>query len=183
MSNRLTDTIRRQIVDKALNQTLAIKEAELKQREIDLGAKAYDEAVPKKLRDALANIPSGWVIMKKSVSFNANGWVVKMDFPFEKAVPRHAEYNNPAIGSVSETTADELQRWAQDKKSLAEERDTMSSKLRAMLGSFYTFKQMRDRWPAGSEFYDEFDHEKTNVPMIMVEDINKMLGIGGKEEE
>lgn len=178
---RLTDSIRRQIIDAALGSAMAKREEELKARSLEVGLQAYNEIVPEKLRNTLKDIPPGWVGAKDIIRFNANGWIVDIAFPDKMAVTMSTCYNGYALGSPSPETADKLQRIAQDRQSIETDRRAMTVKMEALLKTFYTFKQMRDRWPEGKKFYEQFDYERSTVPTVQVVDINNMLGLSKED--
>ena len=182
MSSRLTDTIRRQIIEKAVKQATAAQRAELHDRETALVKQAYEEIVPAKLRKALEDIPPGWVHMNDVIRVNANGWNVKLKNPNELAVTIGHNNRGETLGSPSPETADKIQKLAQDSSSLTELENEMRSKLRSVLNTVFTFKQLRERWPDGKEIYEEFDYATTKVPAVQFTEISAMLGLGKEEE-
>lgn len=178
---RLTDMIRKQICEKAIKHAMTAVMEELAAREKVLASKAYDEIVPEKLRKALANVPPGWVEHSKVVTINANGWQAKLNIGREVPVQQNHKYGN-ALGSPSPETADEIQKLVQDKQSASETGSEMHAKMKSFLATFNTFNQLRDRWPDGKEFYEEFDTDnKPALPSVRVAEINSMLGLPAEE--
>lgn len=180
---RLTDLVRRQIVSAAIDKAMKSTEDELRKREEELAEQAYAEIVPEKLRKLLQDIPPGWIEKSSRIRINANGWQVELRFAGGKevAVTQSHKYHH-ALGSVSPDTADKIQKFAQDGQAAIETRNSMKEKMAAFLSSFNTYGQLRDRWPDGKEFYEEFDDkDKPSLPSVRVAEINSMLGLPASE--
>lgn len=180
---RLTDLVRRQIASAAVNKAMKADEEALKRRTEELAEKAYAEIVPEKLRKLLHDVPPGWVEKSNYIRVNANGWQVDLKFAGGKQVAVTQTHRcHHALGSTTPETADEIQKLAQDLQSTKEARESMTEKMKAFLSSFNTFGQLRDRWPDGKEFYEEFDdQDRPSLPSVRVAEINSMLGLPASE--
>lgn len=61
------------------------------------------------------------------------------------------------------------------------EQEELECKLRLLLRSVNTLKQLRAAWPEGEEFYpSEVTHSTALVPITLTHEINKMLGLKPK---
>lgn len=175
--SRLTQDIRDRIRNKAVDATFKPKSEEIRKREAKLGVECYNAVFPKKIRDAVALVPDGWLRTCSCLRFNAGGWNVGLNVGKELPTPQSSGCG--VLGNLSGDLADKVQAFAQEKNQLQEDFSAARVKMLGFLEGFTTFKKLEEAWPEGKKFYAEFnaDRPSKNVPAVITKEINDMLGI------
>jgi len=178
--SKITKELRERIAKKAVNDSYKSKSDDLKKRETKLAIECYNHVFPKKVRDAVAILPQGWLRTCSCLRFNANGWSVSLNAEKEMATPASAHCST--LGNVDGELAEKVQAWAQEKKTAEENYILSYRKLLGFLEQFTTFKKLEEAWPEGKKFYAEFnaDRPSKNVPAVITKEINDMLGLKAK---
>lgn len=177
---KITKDLRERIGRKAVNATYQPKADELKKREAKLAIECYNHIFPKKVRDAVALVPEGWLRTCSCLRFNAGGWNVNLNAGKEMPTPQSGGCG--MLGNISGELAEKVQAYSQEKKTLEEEWRIAGRKMAGFLEQFTTFKKLEEAWPEGKKFYAEFnaDRPSANVPAVITKEINDMLGLKSK---
>jgi di/tripeptidase len=174
---KLSQKIREMIRDKAVTESFQPRADALKKREAKLAVECYNAVFPKKVRDAVSQVPEAWFLSCACLRFNAAGWNVTLTA--EKKMPTPFSHGCANLGSLTGDLADKAQAIAQEKTTLEEEFRSAKAKMLAFLEGFASFKQLREAWPEGKKFYADFDveHVAPGVPAVITTEINNMLGL------
>jgi hypothetical protein len=142
-----------------------------------LGIECYNEVFPNSIRQILAQVPEEWLRTCDCLRFNANGWQVTLCVGRQMPTPANAYCS--LLGNVTGELAERVQQFGQDKERFREDERKAISEMESFLCGFRSFKQLRDNWPEGKPFYQNYDVDRTeaNVPAHRVKSINEMLGI------
>lgn len=178
--SQLTKDLREKIARKAANATFDPKKDDLKKRENKLAIECYNHVFPKKVRDAIAGVPEGWLRTCDCLKFNASGWTVTLNAG--KQMPTPANSYCSLLGSIDGELGKKVQDFSQDKKTLEDDWRTAAIKLIGFLEQFRNFKKLEEAWPEGKKFYAEYNAERSaaNVPAVITKEINAMLGLKDK---
>lgn len=176
--SRLTNSHKQTIVDRATTHALKDRKEALSVLEDKLAIECYNKVFPKKLRDTLKTVPEGWLRMDRDLRFNVGGWDLRLNTTEEYPIPMNKYYS--ILGVITdEELVTKVQACVQEKKTLDEEDNALTRKMQGFLSGFTSFKQLRESWPEGADFYKDLDVERVaqNMPAVIVQDINKVLGL------
>lgn len=174
---RLTKTIREHICEHAVKAAFEHKLEDLKNREAELAEACYNAVFSEDIRNALSQVPDGWLRTCTCLRFNAGGWNVMLCSEKEMPTP-DSRFCEP-LGAVTGELADKVQAFSQEKTQLTDDQHDARAKMLGFLEGFSTFKQLREAWPEGEQFYQDYDSRRIapNVPAVITKEINTMLGL------
>lgn len=174
---KLTNFMREQIKNAAVESIFEPKRKVIKKWEHKLAQKCYNSIYPLSLRKQADAMPKEWIRRDQCLRFNANGWTVELYAEEVLPVPHSAQCR--ILGAVTGELGEEVQKYSQDWESHKRERTAAGNKLRGFLTNFNTFKQLREGWPEGKKFYQAHDAETAKVPLpaIITQEINNLLGL------
>lgn len=186
-AGRLTKTIRESIVRKATNEAFQKERDALLVEEHKIGLTLYKSVFDKKVLTAVNKLPKTWLRMDDCLRFNSGGMELRFDVKPAVPVPSERGYCQ-RLGTLTPEMADVAQAFANKKEDAVARYNRAKRELMALLDSVSTFKKLKEVWPEGADYYTTFDVERTitNVPAVVVSEINKMLGIStnqSKEKE
>lgn len=154
-----------------------------------LAREVYDILVPKKVRDALASLPSGWLGKSRFVAFvyESGSRVAALNLDVgdneENLLPSKGHYIPLGIikGELAERVANLETRCADVKI----KHDALRQSVNVMVSSVSTFAQLRKVWPEGAEFYADLDNEPAayGLPAVQISEINAALGLPRETKE
>lgn len=182
-AKRLSKELRRTIAQRATAQANEKERKELEERSHEIGMRGYETIFDQEVRAMAAWMPAGWVSKDLCLRFNANGWDVKFTVKEAVPVPSSSGFGCHMLGSVAGDLGTEMQKLATDIKTFKEEGDSAYRKVLAMLNQFVTFKQLRENWPEGHQFYKDLDADDVaKVPAVRIAEINALLGLPREED-
>lgn len=189
---RLTKAMKEVICDNAIKQSPISKELkEFEEKLYKLALDVYnDNATLKQIETAIriqgeiSLLPfdyswygdSSWFYKTECVRASFAGLQTKLNFPINTAHPRLK--NNPAYPAEHKFTKQFLDlEHKQD--SLIKQKNDLKLEIMAILNSCATLKKLQQIWPESVNFLEgiQVNISSTNLPIIMVEDLNKKLGI------
>lgn len=192
---RLTNQLRDQIIDDIIDKLLNKERTSIKKREQRLANECYNQVFTKKQRDAMYDIPRGWLPEDSCLRFNIGGMTVDltpvrpMRVPFTMKV-FDENGDNVTVGNYRQTCqrlgdiADETikQKFLDlhaDKEELKARESKIRRETRAMLDSVQTYNQLVKHWPEGAKFYAKYEPRNgdSQLPAIRVAELNKTLGL------
>lgn len=178
--SRITEDTRKRIAVAAINHKYAPINEAVKAEEAALALECHRAVYPAAELAIIATLPKDWIRSCKCLRFNAGGWTVELCASEEQ--PTHASSYCTTLGTITGELADRVQAFAQRKKTMKQEHDEALRQMLGFLESFKSFKQLRDAWPEGVEFYKQYDVTRpaAGVPAVRVAAINEMLGIKGE---
>jgi Nucleotide modification associated domain 5 len=174
----LNNYMRDQIIDEAINATFDPKFDKRAKTEKKIGLKLYKKIFDKKSRDALSKLDSKWFRQDSCLKFNVQGLTLVFRVGDSLPVPYSSDCR--VLGVITDPDlVSEAHAFAIEKDNLDQERNASRRKLRSIIYSVRTIKQLELLWPAGKAFYE---HHKNapgtgGVPAIQIEEINKILGL------
>lgn len=197
---RLTNEMRLEIAKKAMADTRAKTAAELRERQDRLARAGHAKLFDAKLVKEVMKLPKEWRRMDGCLKFNADGWQVQFNLldprdhtklnyeerankDWQLPVPlghSSSQYSCNPLGSITGELATEMQKCATDIKTFKENGDEGTKMVKQMLGMVNTIKRLKEVWPEGIEFYQEYDVPETQLPAVRMDEINALLGITAK---
>lgn len=197
---RLNNTMKDQVIKKALAHAFDKREADLLHEEHALAKACFVHAfgsqaiqMLKKLGEpfAYANVngygnvePEGtvtpWFISGQHVQLRL------VDIPVPRRFGERFAYDHGKKNPFSITMdknaklVERVREWQDAVVKLTEERNKVKSTLGAMLQGISTYKSLEKNWPEGKPFYKHLPKEfpfRHQVPATLVSELNKALGI------
>lgn len=170
---RLTKSMREMILNNAIADKFKKQQDEFEQREMDIADAIYLEVTTKEEREAVKIlIKKGWLSSSHSMFVSARGYSTNL------VTREPVLYNMSRLQTVK--NSDALIEYLTAKNKFNETLQDTKHKLRRMLESISSVKQLREAWPEGAEYYDPVAKQYTrtpNLPTVRVEEINKLLGL------
>lgn len=175
---KLTNWTRECIRNRALAHAFDPRFAVLKQAEHALGMEAYESLFPAHELRPIARIDAKWFVFDGCLRFNVVGEDLKFNVKPAVRVPDTARGYCQRLGSIAEgDLATRMQAHARLVEQTNTERRSALDKLKALLNSVSTAKQLETVWPEGVPFFD-FDKPAPASPIaIRTDEINKALGL------
>lgn len=201
---RINASIRDTVIANAIKGPLAeleLKGLELVARKTELQTEldnlGYETCYTKAERDRLAAIPSGWVPRSLNGMVQINGAVKPISFGSDRPVPFDAStftHGSRRILQVLEDGCAYLEKQKEFKaadealdqhnREFQERRRYLKAKVTAIVESVTTVNRLIEIWPQVVDFLPEqISDPITGVPAIMIEDLNRELGITPKTQE
>lgn len=175
---RLNNYMRETIYKKVACDAVAKDLEKLAAKQSKLAKKLWEKVYPKAERDAAAAMAAGWIRIDKCLQFNLNGMYIRIDSLEGLPVKHSSDCRRLGDIACEKLGAEFLDLEAQ-RKALHEKRDAIYYKMKALLESVTTFKQLEQTWPEGKKFYEPFrpKTEKASVPAVLNDELNALLGI------
>ena len=180
---RLTNADRDGVVERALYHTFGPRKDALKAEECRIGLAAYEIAVPKAERQAAAKLSERWLRTDKCLRFRFDFRQVTLNVDPPVLVPSRNRYCEDLglVQDVELIAAFEAMEAA--RKTLVEERDRAETGLNVLVRRVSTLRQLRETWPEGEAFYAHLKpRDEAQVPAVIIDDLNRMLGLPAKVE-
>ncbi|MFQ1017897.1 Nmad5 family putative nucleotide modification protein [Gilliamella sp. BG7] len=184
---RLTKSIKEQICKNAIEQSLANKELKTVNENLSkLALDVYNDNVTAELlkeadeiRDRVKELPFDYYSVFRiceGVRCNFNGLSAYLTLPSERIF--YGLDKNPTYTADHEFSKRFLSLQNQFKY-LEKQKNDLEHEIMAILNSCATLKKLQETWPESVNFLDgiQVDITKTNLPAVVVEDLNKKLGI------
>lgn len=180
MSRRLTNDDRKVIRERLLAHAFGQRAAELLKEEHVLAAAAYDRVYSKKIRDAMAALPPGFVAEEGGIYATVAGRRCSLKFGEPRRVRSGYAGNIP--DKCFNVLADDalgakILAHANAEKALNEEREKAAMAVRAALSAMVTVKQCLERWPEVRTFVADLEKKPSTALAIPLRNLNKMLGL------
>lgn len=181
---RLTNSTRDSIVADVMQATFKKEQEAFKKEENALALRLYNHVVAADVQKTAKKLPPGWIQFDSCLRFNLNGMDVRLDLIDKKGVPVPCDRHScQRLGNIAD---DELRDSFLDYRKRFDEYEARRAKTRTAVGQLvyglHTYKQLCEAWPDGKKFYQAYKPktEDSNLPAIIVDDVNKMLGLGSK---
>lgn len=199
-SIKLTKGMRDDVVDSVLRHKFGPLEKKLEEEQYKLAEKAYNLVFSKKERELMESLPKGWLRTDDDINIRLPGYChVRLQFSPHKhglgkdkdRVYKRFPYEsgssfNPEVGSK---LADLAQAYLDKKDKLQQEKREARNAAEALMNSVTTVNRAIEVWPAAETFIKDAvgvhgKYQKSNAPLpvVMVEDLNKKLGLPPKEK-
>ena len=180
MSRRLTNDDRKLIRERILEHAFSKRAKALAAEENALADAAYDRIYSKKVRDAMAALPRGFLVEDEEIYANVAGrrFCLKLTEP-RRARAGYALNNSDKCFNVLADDALGMKILAHGdaKKALQAEREKALSSIRAALASMSTVKQCIERWPEIRAFVEDLEKKPVTALAIPLRDLNRTLGL------
>lgn len=182
-TSKLTNMIRDQIIGKAIAATFDKEHQEISVAKAELAERCYNHIVPLDVRKLIAKLPEGWLRLDKCLRFHINGLYISLGHP--KGLP--VKYSNGCgvVGSiVDDVLRDDVIELNKREEAFNASKSKAYKALQQMIYGITTFKQLKATWPEGEKFYSSLQPktESSNLPAIMVDDVNAMLGLNASKK-
>lgn len=174
---RLTKEIRDCIANDCVRTQFKKTKDELTKQESLLAIECYNYVFDEKIRKQAAKMPTKWMRMDGCLMFNAGGYSVTLRVDKELPVPHATRCNR--LGNIDGELADKVQDFSNKKQEANDKHKDAYRKLKAMLDSINSIKQLEKTWPEGKPFYKKYMEVKegSSLPAVQIEDLNKTLGL------
>ena len=175
---RLTNADRDGVVKRAMDHTFGTRAQMLSAEEHRIGMAAYEIAVPKVERQAVANLSERWLRTDGCLWFRFDFRQVVLNVSPQVVVPSRHHYCED-LGLVSDAELiGAYEKLEADRQVLKADRERAEVSLKALVCRFQSLRQLREAWPEGEAFYAHLKpREDAMVPAVQIEDLNKMLGL------
>ncbi|MBW3374676.1 hypothetical protein KYK31_11905 [Hymenobacter norwichensis] len=176
--------MRESITNNATHKSFADQNDGIKQEENDLALELYKSIfTPDELK--LANkLDKRWFHQDDCLRFNCGGYDLTLCVKIGVPVPYNKGYCS-RLGNITGELAEKAQAFANKKNDIRDEQNKAYRAIKSLLYSVNTIKQLKSVWPEGAEFYAMYDEasakSKGGVPAVQIDEINKLLGLGGTE--
>lgn len=180
MNIRLTETIKRNILERALKHGFEKKEAELKERQHNLGLAVYNDVYSKKTQIAMAALPAGYLREDSSIMIRFGSTESRACWDGKKRIAEK-HYGSYAIAKVYDAThklTEQFCGYDKERGLLYAERRQAKDNVLAILNSVATLKRLQEVWPECVPFIKDYlTINKPMLPTIPVKAVNKQLGL------
>lgn len=175
---RLTQQEKDWILTRALRDTFQKREGKLQIEWYYLSSKVFREMYTAEERALMKTIPAGWLDTVTDVYFShpaANKSFMRLSF--NPAIQAPHQFN---INTVYSTTMlstelhDAFTKYFLKEKQLAEQQETLKSKLKLLLKTITTDKKLSEVWPEGTKYLTVCDTTE-NLPMVTSSEIVTMM--------
>ncbi|OCG77346.1 hypothetical protein A9G42_05425 [Gilliamella sp. Nev6-6] len=184
---RLTKTIKEQICKNAIKQSPVTKELEIANENLSkLALDVYnDNVTAEQLKEADEirargkSLPFNYYFsfrINRDVRCYFNGFSAYLALPPDRDFYELDE--KPAYPADHEFSKQYLSLQSQ-RENLEKQKTDLNHEIMAILNSCSTLKKLQEIWPESVNFLDgiQADVIKTNLPAVVVDDLNKKLGI------
>jgi len=174
----LTNAMRETVARDAVNAAFDERRKTLAEVEAALALKLYCLFVPAVNRELMAKLPDNYFATRTEIEANVGGRHIKL----VASVPCKVPYAKSG-GRIGTLLPDDpmtiaIDEHLRNKATLAEDEKKARAVLDAMLKSVTTVEKLRALWPDGEPHYRNLAPKATaTVPALIVEDVNRMLGL------
>lgn len=207
---RLTNDYRRQLLVAITRRTYQPKFEELLQEGKELADRVYNSVYPKKDRELMESLPSGWVPESDCVALNMDGelrciywngslfgpyaWkaVDRMPHPFDRPndLERRIAYKHiwgrgrAQLKENAEEIRKDLIEFNDKLENLRDEYFDAWRRAEAVLNSVSTVGKLLKIWPEIAEFVPEewYCPRKANLPSLPIAQLNEILDLPPEEK-
>lgn len=141
-----------------------------------IGLEVYEACLSKKLRDSLASVPDGWICTNSRVRFAFESNRVHEFYLNGDSLPCRQNSQMP-LGIISGELATRADALIDRIGETRQKHKELETKVRALVGSVGTIRQLYNVWPEGQEFYAGMDNEPVALPCLNISEINAALGL------
>jgi hypothetical protein len=174
-SRRLTDSLRREIAERAAAFAFDPKYTANATEEHTLADRVYRTVISEDVLRRVLALPEGWTLIASQIAVNANGQQITLNFGGDKKMP--VPYNVRRHPVEPGELCDAIQANAAAYETLKEQRKAAYRATLAMLSAVNTLKQLEEAWPDGAPFYTDLETSPSNLPAVRVDEINALLGL------
>ena len=180
---RLTKWNRSNILNVAIADAFKDKLAKLKEDKHTLGMEVYRSIFPLSSTEALKNVDDKWLCKRDTFyATTFNGQNVDFDLASEEYFHSgNNRYSYSSVGYIKgQDLNDKVTKFTYRKDDLDKEISSARNLLRTLLNSVTTYKQLEKTWPDGKAYYEKYMTTvvyANNVPVVVVDDVNKALGL------
>jgi hypothetical protein len=184
---RLTKTIKERICKNAVEQSPANKELEkVDENLLQLALDVYnDNVTAEQLKEAdeikirSENLPFNYYFsfrINRDVRCYFNGFCAYLALPPEQDF---YELNEKPMYHADHEFSKRYLSLQSQRENLEKQKTDLNHEIMAILNSCSTLKKLQEIWPESINFLDgvQIDVTKTNFPAVVVDDLNKKLGI------
>ena len=179
MSRRLTNDDRKVIRERLIDHAFSKREAALLKESNILGMQAHERIYPKKLRDAMAALPEGFLYTDDDVCVNVGGKRVEIKLSARVRVRQgHTSAPDRSLSVLDDDAfGAKVLAHARAVESLRDEKSRAERDIRLALLSMATVKQCIERWPEARVFVEDLEKKPSTALAIPLRDLNKTLGL------
>ncbi|TGE04602.1 Nmad5 family putative nucleotide modification protein [Hymenobacter fodinae] len=179
----MTNEIRDNIARNATKQKFTKENDAIKQEENDLALELYHSLFTPEELKLVTKLDTKWFHQDKCLRFNCGGYNLMLCI--KEGVPVPYSRHCSILGNISGDLAIKAQEFANKKKDVEADQAKALRAIGSVLYSVNTIKQLKTVWPEGADFYAMYDEasakSKGGVPAVQIDEINKLLGLGGAE--
>ena len=187
-SYRLTKYDRSIICKNAIADRFGKKEETLKEEKYNLSDQAYNMIFDKDILDKINSISRDWLYTNTNMYIRLyNGYQFELHFKTDTPLPgRTYHFSDSKFLLSDQDLCDKLLKNHSNMEDLKKEKRDAEYKLKSLLNSVSTTKQLKEIWPDGEPFYAHLVKNpkmalKTNLPAILISDINKIFELPKQE--
>lgn len=183
-SRPITIEISDKIVGQIVNGFMAEKEEQLKEKKFDFADHVYKHVYKSQLKQ-INDLPEGYLLEDSSLRFQfsdaSDGYTILV---FKEKKRILAKHRSDVVAKFEND--DELTTWFFNLKmqgeNLRQEKKDLTIKVRAVINSHNTTKQLKDAWPEIKKYVEPFEivPEKRQSLAPIISDLNKKLNLGEK---
>lgn len=192
-SVKLTNALRDDIRSNALKGALEVERADLRKRLQAIGDAVYRLLVTEEQEKQMKKLPTGFFTTGDGLHFTPYHDAVSMggaggrrkDFPLstDRRMPQFfAAYTLPVI--VGSELMKEIEAVEKENIRLIDLKDTLKANINGVLNSVGTVARLLIVWPEVAKFLPAYatNPKLTNLPAVMVDELNAMLSAAKHEE-
>lgn len=179
---KLSSDVKTKIVRFVVSETFKTRTENLDKRKEDFAEMAYSKLYPEEIVSKMNKLPNNFFLEKSAISVFNNGY---FEFKFIMKQPRKVSFedacNNrrPRFEAGADTIFSKIKK---DILRLEDDIRVLADKLFNFLFSINTDKQLREQWPEGKKFYEQFltKAPSKNLPSVQVTEINDLISANSK---
>lgn len=173
-STRLTNDMKETIIKRVIDHGFEARAKELWETETKLAAKAYDRLHPKKIREAMAALPRGYLNTSGTILVSINGCNYRLDLPEKR--PEPGDYHRGRLLLPGDDKlAVEISAFMNERGAMKKDCNEARANARAVLNSVRTIAQLVKVWPEVEAFAADLETKPTAALAVRMDDLNAAL--------
>lgn len=199
---KLTNEMRRTVLTKMMTGYMAAEKVEIEQRRLAFGVEVYEHTYGA-AEPVVMGLSEEWRSMDDAVVIACDGFACKRHCvgcaedldssiplgrsrPFPCSYSRtdvtvHAAKDKNDVHTPAHPLYKKAQKLVKDHRAILKKEEELREKIRALLASCNTVKQLEAAWPEAMQYLPTtYSHSTALVPVGLSDQINKALGIPSK---
>lgn len=175
---RLTNSIKEEILEEALNFKFSKEEAEIEKKRKELANDVYNDIYSKKTQEIMTGIPKGYLPTDVDCYVQFCNEYTRV-FWGDRRLIAYKHCNTNAVKVYNETHKLTLKFLAikEEYRDWRHRRSNARLSISTILNSVSTVKKLIEVWPEGKRFIKNLEAEKVALPALPIAEVNKMLGL------
>lgn len=175
--------LRRSEVDKIVSRLLEHKFGEafkkLKEREVKLAERVYNDVFSAAHRKLMAELPEGWLPARSHIVARFGGSQGRLDHGTPLRVPnsKSDSWGTLKVYEATHALAEAYQELENDKATLKAERTRLSQEATGAITTARTMKRLLETWPEIEPFTRGLAKPVSLLPAIPIQTLNSSFGL------